>query len=378
MNGYSPANVLFAIAIGALPPASLHGQTRWTLDQTPVLEIASESQGPNTLFTRIAHVERLRTGELLVLDGATRELRFFDAGGRFVRKNGRNGAGPGEFREISGVAIAGSQIHIFDGSSKRLTRFDLMGSLHSTITVAEPPDARRGIWSYTLGGFIDDSPIFFASGFPSRNSAPPRYTDSLPQYIYSADAATARPIGEMALMDAFFESPKNKGDVIFGRFSASAVGGGRLYVTDGARFSVRAYDKSGARVRTMVRDLPTTRVSESDIEDYVTFRMQFSRTSSRSVLRDRLAPIPRAEYRPSIAELLVDDRKNLWVRHWSVPGVRPSSWSVLSEAGVLMAEVTMPARFKPMTIRGDVVAGVFLDDDDVESVRLLRVLRAAR
>ena len=369
----SYAKCLLATVIFSMPTASMHGQPRWTLDPQPVLEIASESQGPNTLFTRIAHVEQLRTGELIVLDGATRELRFFDARGRFIRKIGRNGAGPGEFRETSGVAIAGDQIHVFDGSSKRITRFDLAGTLRSTIIVAEPPDARRGIWSYTLGGFIDDRPVFLASGFPSRNSAPPRYTDSLPQYIYSADAATARPIGEMALMDAFFESPKNKGDVIFGRFTSSAVGGGRLYVTDGGRFEVRVYDKSGTRLSTISRDIPMSRVSESDFDDYVTYRMQFARTSSRSVMRERLSPVPRAEHRPSISELLVDDRKNVWIRHWSIPGSRPSRWSGLNESGGLRAELTMPARFKPVTIRGDVVAGVFLDDDDVEGIRLLRV-----
>ena len=88
--------------------------------------------------------------------------------------------------------------------------------------------------------------------------------------------------------------------------------------------------------------------------------------------------MPRAEYRPLISELLVDDRKNLWVRHWSVPGVRPSTWSILNESGLLLAELSMPARFKPVTIRGDIVAGIFLDDDDVESVRLLRVQRAAK
>src|SRR5262245_58986830 len=99
------AKYVLTTAIISMPAASAQGQARWTLDPQPVLEIANESQGPNTLFTRIAHIERLSTGELLVVDGATRELRFFDARGQFVRKTGRNGGGPGEFREISGVAV---------------------------------------------------------------------------------------------------------------------------------------------------------------------------------------------------------------------------------------------------------------------------------
>lgn len=366
---------LLSLAVVALPLASLHGQTRWTIEQRPVLEIEDESQGESTLFTNIVHVEQLRTGELLVVDGATRELRFFSASGRFLRKAGRNGAGPGEFRELSGISVAQDQIHVFDGSQMRITRFDLSGRLTSTIAVAEPSDSRRGIWSYNLGGFIEGRPVFLASGFPGRNSAPRRYTDSLPQYIYSIDAKAARPIGEMAVMDAYFESPQKKGDLIFGRFSTSAVGGGRLYVTDGGQFAVRVYDKDGRRVMTMGRAFPMARVSESDLDAYVTLRMRFASDKNRNELRELLAAIPRAEYRPSIARLLVDDYSNLWVQHWSVPGAVPTTWSILSESGQFLTELSMPAGFQPMTIRGDVLSGIIRDDDDVESIRLLRVRR---
>lgn len=355
---------------------SLSAQTRWTVETRPVIEIASEAQGAVTLFNRVAHVEQLPSGELLVVDGATLELRFFAADGRFRRKVGRNGSGPGEYRSISGVVIDDGRLHVFDASQARITRMDLTGGSVTTMVVSPPPDSRHGIWSYTLGGFLDRRPVFLASGFPSRNSAPARYTDSLPQYIYSRDAATANRIGEMVVMDAFFESGRNKGDLIFGRFSASAVGGGYLFVTDGGRFSVRAYDASGTLARTIGRELPAQRVTADDFEEYVTFRQQFAPRMSRNDLRSLLSTIPRAEFKPFISRLLVDDQDNLWVEHWTVRRhLGPGTWSVFSPSGRLLAEATFPRGFRPSTIRGGVVAGVQYDDDGVEAIQLLRVQR---
>ena len=376
MGSDHPFRALLAAIMPLFCVGSLSAQTRWTIEPLPVIEIASESQGAVTLFNRVAHVEQLPSGELLVVDGATLELRFFGADGRFRRKVGRNGSGPGEYRSISGVVVDDGRVHVFDGSQARITRMDLAGGSVTTLSVSPPPDSRPGIWSYTLGGFLDGRPVFLASGFPSRNSAPARYTDSLPQYIYSRDAATANRIGEMVVMDAFFESGRNKGDLIFGRFSASAVGGGYLFVTDGGRFSVRAYDASGSLARTIGRELRPQRVTDADFEEYVSFRQQFAQNMSRSDLRSLLSNIPRAEFKPFISRLLVDDQKNLWVEHWTVSRhLGPGTWSIFSPSGRLLAEVTLPRGFRPSTVRRDVVAGVQYDDDGVEGIQLLRMRR---
>lgn len=365
-----PAVLLLVVA------GPLWGQARWTVEARPIVDIASESQGPNTLFNRIAHVEALPTGELLVVDGATRELRFFGTNGRFARKVGRNGSGPGEFRSVDGVAITDNHVHVFDASQVRLTRIDLSGADVTTTVVASPSDARVRIWTYSLGGLLGGRPVFVASGFRSRNNGPLRYTDSMTQFIYSVDGRTAKRIGEMAVMDAFYESPSKKGDLIFGRFSTSAVGAGRLFVTDGGRFSVRAYDSSGTLVKSFTREHPSTRATDADFEEYLDFRHQFVPNRNREELRKILSAIPRAEFKPFISRLLVDDESNLWVEHWKVHGnARPSIWSVFDASGRLLAEATFPRGFRPHTIRRGVVAGVQFDDDGAEGVRLLRVRR---
>ena len=97
---------------------------------------------------------------------------------------------------------------------------------------------------------------------------------------------------------------------------------------------------------------------------------------SRSDLRGLSSAIPRAEFKPFISRLLVDDQDNLWVEHWTVRQYfGPGTWSVFDPLGRLLAEATFPRGFRPSTIRGGVVAGVQYDDDGVEGIQLLRVRR---
>ena len=97
---------------------------------------------------------------------------------------------------------------------------------------------------------------------------------------------------------------------------------------------------------------------------------------SRSDLRGLSSAIPRAEFKPFISRLLVDDQDNLWVEHWTVRQyLGPGTWSVFDPLGRLLAEATFPRGFRPSTIRGGVVAGVQYDDDGVEGIQLLRVRR---
>ena len=115
---------------------------------------------------------------------------------------------------------------------------------------------------------------------------------------------------------------------------------------------MRAYDASGALVRTIGRELPPQRAAGADFEEYVSFRQQFARNMSRSDLRGLLSAIPRAELKPFISRLLVDDQDNLWVEHWTVRQYfGPGTWSVFDPLGRLLAEATFPRGFRPSTIR---------------------------
>ena len=54
----------------------------------------------------VADIAIGRDGSVYVFDGQVPVVRHYDANGRFLRRIGRSGSGPGEYRSTSGIAIA--------------------------------------------------------------------------------------------------------------------------------------------------------------------------------------------------------------------------------------------------------------------------------
>lgn len=64
------------------------------LDSVPELRIGGEAD--STPLYRVADATRTRDGSVVVLDGASREVRFFTPDGTLARSTGGRGEGPGE------------------------------------------------------------------------------------------------------------------------------------------------------------------------------------------------------------------------------------------------------------------------------------------
>jgi len=72
-------------------------------------------------------------GNLYVADGRERSVRMYDRDGVFVRRLGEGGAAPGEFRDISGLAVnPADELVVFDRWNDRATRFSNEGELIDT------------------------------------------------------------------------------------------------------------------------------------------------------------------------------------------------------------------------------------------------------
>lgn len=80
-------------------------------------------------FGRVVAVVADEEGYVYVADRMTHELRVFDPAGRFVRRLGGEGGGPGEIRRLNGVGwLAGDTLLVFDGGNARLMRLTRGGA----------------------------------------------------------------------------------------------------------------------------------------------------------------------------------------------------------------------------------------------------------
>lgn len=74
-------------------------------------------------------------GRLYVVDGPPLVIRIFEANGAFVRRVGREGAGPGEFRSAL-PGVHANHLVIQDPNLSRLTIFDTSGAYDTSLTSA--------------------------------------------------------------------------------------------------------------------------------------------------------------------------------------------------------------------------------------------------
>jgi hypothetical protein len=105
----------------------------WTVEDDPALDIGGVGGEAEYQFSRIAGALRMPDGRIVVADGGSQELRFFDAEGGFLRSVGGRGGAPGEYQEIVSLGQGpGDSIWVFDFGARRFTVLDSDGRLGRT------------------------------------------------------------------------------------------------------------------------------------------------------------------------------------------------------------------------------------------------------
>ena len=112
---------------------------------SPVLVIGTRVEAPYEL-SRVAGTVQLTDGRIVIADGASLELRFFDATGTFIRSVGRSGDGPGEFRRMERlVRLPGDTLAVVSMFAT-ISYFTSDGEfVHREVAAAMPRDGTMGI-----------------------------------------------------------------------------------------------------------------------------------------------------------------------------------------------------------------------------------------
>ena len=91
-------------------------------------EIGKLEGEDNYLFARITDVAIDKNGDVFVADGQSAEIRKFNQSGEYIHTIGRKGEGPGEFRNISVMAVNSlDQLIVFDNMAQRISIFSREG-----------------------------------------------------------------------------------------------------------------------------------------------------------------------------------------------------------------------------------------------------------
>ncbi|MGI9628055.1 MAG: 6-bladed beta-propeller, partial [Longimicrobiales bacterium] len=106
--------------------SDLEAAPTWTLGK-PTFQLGTVSGGPAE-FHRIRDLRRLASGDLLVANAGSEELRVFSADGAHLRTIGKRGAGPGEFNGLQSATLLADSIVTYDNRNDRISVFTADGT----------------------------------------------------------------------------------------------------------------------------------------------------------------------------------------------------------------------------------------------------------
>ncbi|MYJ12261.1 MAG: hypothetical protein F4086_18300 [Gemmatimonadetes bacterium] len=238
----------------------------WRLDSDVLATAGSTEADPLYRVVGAAVTEHY----LIVAEASTGNLRFYTHAGTLEKTVGRQGEGPGEYRNMGWMRRVEDQLHAYDRPSNKVEVYSLDGSPVRTTTVR--PHDELPLTS-VVGAFADGSLLAIGSASPMYVPDEPE-TRRAPMTLVRHDSggAPADRLIDIVGPERYFE-PWGRGGVRqmsrpFGRVTGVGVVASGFVVMDNDSHAIAVYGRDGVRQGTFEPNPvpPMTPVMQKDIE----------------------------------------------------------------------------------------------------------------
>ena len=355
------ATMLFAALASAPGTTGAPLQVSIEVDPEPTVEIGGSPDDPRDQLFGVGRVLQTRQGGFLIVESTAGRVRMYDSTGTFLRDLGGQGDGPGEFRQILDVALAGDTLLVLDRDGSA-TRLGLDGSVIGTRRT-DYADLTDEAFNPVPHGILADGRVLVRAqervfGRPDG------------EYVRRVGWLTVDAEGRADTL-AFLEAQAVRSDEGIPRpyrpwtDPAFAAGGGDLWLTVPAE---------GRLVRPSdgleIEPSPGDRAPSDD--DLARFREEYVArgvsANDRRVIAEWVDEAPVAERIPAFRRVVVDRIRRIWVERWP-EGPARTTWHVFDSGGRRVGTVTIPLALRLEAAGPDWIVGVWSDPFGVEHVR---------
>jgi hypothetical protein len=316
-----------------------------------VATIGCSECGGAAQFATIRDVVLLPSGDVLTVNSEAPTLRAFRPDGTVLWTSGRDGAGPGEYRNPMRAVSGPDGIQVVDMTLRRVTRLGADGGFLSATQIGGFPAAANGRGN-TLIIVTDDF----------------RGTKTLHRWAFSD---SGRRIGVMP--------SEEQAGVIFFASVAVAPSGDLAVLSDGNVYEIHRMRPDGSLAGTWSRHIDRVKRTPDEIAALELVRQRARGQAAVEARAGRgRAPTPRPagtdELKPHVAidGLRFDDSGRLWVRTMRGDHTR-TILDVFSPSGTWLGEVVVPFPMGAFSLAGRWLAADVEAEDGTRRVMIWEV-----
>jgi hypothetical protein len=341
--------------------------------------------GPEYEFTVIRDVAVGPNGSMYVTQGQEQEIRVYDALGKYVRTIGRKGGGPGEFTGLGSIGFVADTLYATDFRQRRMTLFRADGSLISTIVAeaSEPTRFDSVVFRPSPVVLLADGSALGSASYAAdqvangKIKAAPVYRLTRTAKVLEIVAWVPVGSGQGSVMSGtramFFTQPFSDAPITV--FAAPVR---RIFVIERSAqsgtsaFRVTAINAGGDTLWTRAhsyRPVPLGSFRADSVRNALVGRLSGGRGAFTPDQIGKAVYIP--DHQVTITRAFAAADGSLWLRREQFSD--PVTWTVIAPNGNIAATLALPPNVRPITVIGDQVWGVELDDDDVPQLVRYRI-----
>ena len=366
------------ITILTTPAEDALASLGWAVDSVPDVVIGSGEVESDQLY-RVQGVQGFDDGRMVVVDGGSRQLRFFDAQGRLTGRVGRKGEGPGEFEDPILVELIGlDSLLVWDRYLRRFQYFSEDGRFSRTLVLTDRWPAGGRPPQGAVGGrmLVDERESSWLVPAPQQTRGPKETGVNL--MWYDPASGSRVPIAAYTVTRDFIFIGPGRPPILdhipFTVFPAAAVTASGGFLTDGKSFEIRDYDFTGELRRILRINLPGRPVSEAMAEEWL--ESESSGQPPGTSVRDQiLRSMPLPDTLPAFESLLTDEMGFVWAKIYDWDTDNPQRWVVFDHEGPALGTIETPPGLEVGWVGPDAIIGVCKDEFDVEHVCRYRLTR---
>ena len=326
---------------------------------------------PEYLLHRVVGAMQLPNGEILVANGGSHELRFYDASGRFLRSEGREGEGPGEYRYMRALGRCREAGFVVFDLNWQMNAYDLQGRFIER-SVLTAPD---GISPYNVACDPQSRIVMLGWGQAMAQGPVIGFYQARDRLVLaSTDGRIATDFGEWLVSERIGRATGSRPHPA-GRATVFALHDRRVYVGSGERFEIGLYDLDGT-LQSIVRRPAVSLATTSSVKSaHLELAVARAEPDRRPAVRDQVSSWEWPESLPAYTALIVDQEGVAWLRNFNIDSDAPEVWSLLDVHRGYAGDVTLAPGQTLLEPGADYLLVLQRDDLGVQSVLKLTLRR---